>query len=377
MVEGWRVEAPAAEAFAIDLGRGDGVESRVFVLLDRREHPDGVVAAGCAGGPCDGETLETIVPRDFEGGSDPERVDTPVVARALLQACRRAADPGREIPPELAIALTLLARPVFGDPEALPVVPVDPTDVALGDPDLELAVDPAEDEDEALARIDALLREYLPPLAPDDPSDRRDTDLFVGNAMLGYKAHYSDGLLGGWPLEELTEFMLEFWPRKVTADHDAELGAPASISRFLGFLDARDSLSGASRQRLARAVSELLEPFVDGCAEPPTGDRPSPRSCAPPVPASTSTTTTRSRPTSMSTGHPPGRARPHQPTPGHTIGAARDARPQRTHGVATAGRPTTAPGRTSDRREGGSSRPPSARCRRLSSSAADGPPRSG
>jgi hypothetical protein len=243
----------------------------VFVVLDRREHPDGVVAAGCGGGPCDGETLEMIVPRDFEGGSDPERVDTPVIASALLKGCRRAADTGREIPPELAIALTLLARPVLGDPEALPVLPVDSTDVALDDPDLELAVDPAEDEDEALARIDALLREYeheyLPLLASDNQRDRRDTDLFVANAMLSYKAHYSDGLLGDWPLEELTEFMLEFWPRKVTADDDTELGAPASISRFLGFLDARDSLSGASRKRLARAVSELLEPFIDSCVD--------------------------------------------------------------------------------------------------------------
>jgi hypothetical protein len=269
VVEAWRVEASAAEAFAIDLGRGDGVESRVFVLLDRRGHPDGVVAAGCGGGPRDGETLEMIVPRDFEGGSDPERVDTPVIASALLKGCRRAADTGREIPPELAIALTLLARPVLGDPEALPVLPVDPTDVALDDPDLELAVDPAEDE--AQARIDALLREYeheyLPLLASDNQRDRRNTDLFVANAMLSYKAHYSDGLLGDWPLEELTEFMLEFWPRKVTADDDTELGAPASISRFLGFLDARDSLSGASRKRLARAVSELLEPFIDSCVD--------------------------------------------------------------------------------------------------------------
>jgi hypothetical protein len=161
---------------------------------------------------------------------------------------------------------------VLGDPEALPALPVDPTDVAVDDPDPELAVDPAEDEEEALARIDTLLgeyeREYLPLLAPDDQRDRRDADLFVANAMLGYKAHYSDGLLGDWPLEELAEFMLEFWPRKVTADHDAELGAPASITRFLGFLDARDSLSGASRKRLARAVSELLEPFVDACVDP-------------------------------------------------------------------------------------------------------------
>lgn len=272
VIEAWRVESPVAEALAFDLGRDDGVESRVFLLVDRREDSAGVVVAGCAGGPCDDETLEMIVPRDFDGGSEPERIDLATLAGALRRGCERAAAAGREASPELAVALTVAARPVLGNPEALPLLAVDPDDVTFDEPDPGLLVDPLEDESRTQATVESLLEEYehnyLPQLGREDPPDRCDTDLFVANAMLSYKANYSDGQLGDWPVDELSEFMLEWWPRKVSADEGTELTAPASISRFLGFLDARDSLSGSNPKRLAEAITELLEPFLDACEDP-------------------------------------------------------------------------------------------------------------
>ncbi len=272
VIEAWRVQSPAAEAFAFDLGRGDGVESRVFVLLDRREDPAGVVVAGCAGGPCEGETLERIVPDDFDGGSEPERIPATELARALNAGCERAAAADRRISAELAVALTVAARPVLGDPEALAVLAVDPEDVTFDEPDPDLLVDPIEDENRTATTIESLLEEYehdyLPLLPAGDPPDRHRTDLFVAHTMLSYKAQYADGQLADWPVGELAEFMLYWWPRKVTADQDAELTAPASISRFLGFLHARDSLSGSNPKRLRSAITELLEPFLDACDDP-------------------------------------------------------------------------------------------------------------
>jgi hypothetical protein len=269
VVEAWRVSAPAADGFAVDLGRRGRVESRLFVIVDRRDDPAGVVSAGCAGAPCEGESLEQIVPVDFAGGSDPERIDTPTLAEALQSACECASAARTELPADLVIALTLLARPVLGDPDALPVLAVDPTSATVDEIDSDIAVDLENHERAGYAVIDALIteyeQEYLPFLADSGRNVAADTDLFVANTMLDYKASYSDGLLGDWTLAELMDFMLEFWPRKVTADEDTEIGAPVSIVRFLAFLDDRGSLSGSSRKRLIRAVGDLVEPFLDAC----------------------------------------------------------------------------------------------------------------
>lgn len=213
-----------------------------------------------------------IVPNHFDGASEPEWIDTATLVEAVRGGWERAAASKRRISPELAVALTIAARPVLGDPDALPALPVDPDDLTFEEPDPELIVDPVEDEDRSVAAIQSLLeeyeREYLPLLESAGPPDRVGMDLFVAHAMLSYKAQYSNGKLGDWPLEELEEFMLEWWPRKVSADEDTELTAPASISRFLGFLDARDSLSGSNPKRLANAITELLEPFLDTCEDP-------------------------------------------------------------------------------------------------------------
>lgn len=49
VIEAGRVQSPAADGLAFDLARARGIESRVFLLLDRREDPAGVLVAGCVG----------------------------------------------------------------------------------------------------------------------------------------------------------------------------------------------------------------------------------------------------------------------------------------------------------------------------------------
>jgi hypothetical protein len=193
----------------------------------------------------------------------------PTLAKTLQSACERASAAATALPADLVIALTLLARPVLGDPDALPLLAVDPTSATVDEIDSGIAVDLENHERAGLAVIDALMteyeQEYLPFLADSGRNVDPDADLFVANTMLDYKAGYSDGLLGDWTLAELMDFMLEFWPRKVAADEDTEIGAPVSIVRFLAFLDDRGSLSGSSRKRLIRAAGDLVEPFLDAC----------------------------------------------------------------------------------------------------------------
>jgi hypothetical protein len=61
--------------------------------------------------------------------------------------------------------------------------------------------------------------------------------------------------------------LLDWWPRKVIADRETEQAAPVAILSFLGFLDARDSLSGGSLDELADTLDTLSEPFLDACED--------------------------------------------------------------------------------------------------------------
>jgi hypothetical protein len=85
--------------------------------------------------------------------------------------------------------------------------------------------------------------------------------------MLSYKLNYADGLLGHWPPSEVEELLLDWWPRKVIADRETQQAAPVAVLSFLGFLDARDSLSGGSLDELADTLDTLSEPFLDACED--------------------------------------------------------------------------------------------------------------
>jgi hypothetical protein len=266
VTEAWRVADEEAEAFAFDLRRGvlDEVESRAFVLLDRRVDAAGRLAVGCAGPPEDEEPLASLLPDLIEGR--PQPVAASDAAAAIRGAWERTDAAGDAVPAELAVALTVLERPLLGDGHELPALRVDPSDVLYGEPDERLAVDVLEDEGHAYATVDRLFDEF------GDHVERRFPDVelplaFVADSMLSYKLNYADGLLGHWPASELAAFLLDWWPRKVIADRATEQAAPAAILSFLGFLEARDSLSGGSLGELSDALEELSEPFLDACED--------------------------------------------------------------------------------------------------------------
>jgi hypothetical protein len=266
VTEAWRVANDEAEAFAFDLRRDvlDEVESRAFVLLDRRVDAAGRLAVGCAGSPEDEEPLALLLADLIDGR--PQPVGAPDAAAAIRGAWERTDAAGDAVPAELAVALTLLERPLLGDGHELPALRIDPSDVFYVEPDERLAVDVLEDEAYAYATVDRLFDEF------GDHVERclRDVELplvFVADSMLTYKLNYADGLLGHWPPSELAAFLLDWWPRKVIADRATEQAAPAAILAFLGFLDARDSLSGGPLGELSDVLAELGEPFLDACED--------------------------------------------------------------------------------------------------------------
>ena len=266
VTEAWRVADEEAEAFAFDLRRGvlDEVESRAFVLLDRRVDAAGRLAVGCAGPPEDDAPLASLLADLIDGR--PQPVAAADAAAAIRGAWERTDAAGDAVPAELAVALTLLERPLLGDDHEPPALRVDPSDLLYGEPDERLAVDVLDDEERACATVDRLLDEF------GDHVERRFPDVelplaFVADSMLTYKLNYADGLLGHWPPPELAAFLLDWWPRKVIADRETEQAAPVAILSFLGFLAARDSLSGGSLGELSDALEELEEPFLDACED--------------------------------------------------------------------------------------------------------------
>ena len=91
---------------------------------------------------------------------------------------------------------------------------------------------------------------------------RRD---FVASTMLQWKGGYDDGRLGRWTRADLAEYLLDYFPRKVSVDQETLHAVPECVRAFLGFLDARGSLSGAPLEQLEQTCEALREDF-EGCA---------------------------------------------------------------------------------------------------------------
>ena len=79
--------------------------------------------------------------------------------------------------------------------------------------------------------------------------------------MLQWKGGYDDGRLGRWTQADLAEYMLDYFPRKVSVDEETLTAVPECVRAFLGFLDARGSLSGEPLEQLEHACEELREEF--------------------------------------------------------------------------------------------------------------------
>jgi hypothetical protein len=199
----------------------------------------------------------------LEGGDD---ADSPVSITAEELAARVVAAAGRAVEMDIALghdagpALPLIARALTGDPGGVPWPDVLPP---WEDEDAELIVDAAEDEEGFHRVMDELLEEfeehakatYRPEGAVWEHGD------FVASSMLQWKGGYGDGNLGRWTEMDVAEFLLDYFPRKVSMDEPALDAVPECVRAFLGFLDARGSLSGEPLEELERASEEMEDDF--------------------------------------------------------------------------------------------------------------------
>ena len=134
----------------------------------------------------------------------------------------------------------------------------------------ELIVDAAEDEDHFEAVMQLLLDElekFATASYPSGGAVWRHAD-FVASTMLQWKGGYDDGRLGRWTAEDLAEYMLGYFPRKVSVEPETLADVPECIVAFLRLLDDRGSLSGEPLEELEQVCTELREEFQARAGSP-------------------------------------------------------------------------------------------------------------
>ena len=194
--------------------------------------------------------------RELLAGAD-GTVTQPIAADELADrvhaAAQRAIDAEIALGPEAGPALPVVSRALTGDPTGLPR----PSLLApWEEDDAELIVDAAEDEEGFHRLMDQLLDEFEQHARATYPPDGVvwENGDFVASTMLQWKGGYDDGRLGRWTQADLAEYMLDYFPRKVSADDETLAAVPECVRAFLGFLAARGSLSGEPLEQLERGL---------------------------------------------------------------------------------------------------------------------------
>lgn len=92
---------------------------------------------------------------------------------------------------------------------------------------------------------------------------------FVAHTMLDWKLDHADGELLRWDIGDLREYLLDWFPRKVTCDAETIPLAPAAVAEFLRFLDAADLLEAPVPLRSLTAAVERLAPAFERASRDP------------------------------------------------------------------------------------------------------------
>jgi hypothetical protein len=255
-----QVRDDEAELIAAVLGRPGIADRQVAVFGIEHEQTGGALIESALAPPepaADAREVLDGVP----GAPAPERIGADELRRRVIAAAQRAVD--LEIAPdyESAVALPVLSRVLTGDPGTLPHLPAVPW--IDDDDDEALRVDAAEGEEGFHAVLETLredLEQHARTHHPPGGAMWEHGD-FVASTMLEWKGNYGDGHLGRWTREDLAEFLLEYFPRKVTVDEESLAVIPDCALGFLQFLAARGSLSGEPLELLEDALHELRGEF--------------------------------------------------------------------------------------------------------------------
>ncbi|HEU0316007.1 MAG TPA: hypothetical protein VFR49_01690 [Solirubrobacteraceae bacterium] len=265
--EATRIAADGAELLVLVLGRPGTRRLQVAMLGIELEETAGALVECVLTPPLPAREARSMLAEALAGGGTPEPIGIEALAARVAAAAQRAKDLGVALGPEAALAMPVLGRALTGDPAGLPRPETVPP---WEDDDPELIVDAAEDESGFHELIDRLLNEleeWARASCPPEGPMWRSGD-FVASAMLEWKGGYGDGRLGRWTGEDLAEFLLDYFPRKVSVHEETVEDVVDCVISFLAFLDQRESLSGEPLEVLEEACDELRAEFLTAQADP-------------------------------------------------------------------------------------------------------------
>ncbi|MGH2713858.1 MAG: hypothetical protein ACRDM7_08240, partial [Thermoleophilaceae bacterium] len=266
-----------------DLRRGRVGEGELIVANMRRPRHRGVQAAlvefehwDC-GPVVVGGMLTEPAPAAEAGAlldglaTDLEAVDADELIASLGSAVDHMAAHDLALPGELGAVMPLLARALTGDAAGLGELHYELPDAGrenapAGEP---YVVDAAEDEDGFFAAVEELRDRFqaYAKASITPPSPVWEAGDFVVSSMLEWKGGYGDGRLVHWTRGGIAECLLEFFPRKVSADDYVIERAPACAAAFMEFLAAAKLLAGDPVEALSGLCAELRPEFEAACRD--------------------------------------------------------------------------------------------------------------
>jgi hypothetical protein len=257
--EAVRIEGASVELLDALLRRPGAREVQAAMLAIEHEHTGGALVDCALAPPARFQDARELLD-GIDGASAPEPVAPGELAARAVAAARRAV--GREIAlgHQAGPALPIVSRALTGDPAG------PPRPVVLApweDDDPKLIVDAADDEDgfqRVMEMLLAELEQHAKATYPPDDVVWEHGD-FVASTMLQWKGGDQDGRLGRWARANLSEYLLDYFPRKVSVHDDTLAAVPDCVRAFLGFLDERGSLTGEPLEQLEHALDELRDEF--------------------------------------------------------------------------------------------------------------------
>ena len=129
-----------------------------------------------------------------------------------------------------------------------------------------LEVDYTDDIDRCMRVIAELTEEYERyvetehAICPDCPVVR--SGPFVVYSMLEWKAIYGDGRLDHWTVGDIHVYLLEHFPRKVSATRQLLRDTPTCVRDFVYFMSDRGTLAGEDSGVLADAAEDAFDEFL-------------------------------------------------------------------------------------------------------------------
>ena len=248
-----------AEVLAALLVRDDGSEVQAAIFGIEHRESGGALVECVLASPAPADEARDLIDA-VDGAEPPQPIEPQELTRRVIAAAQRSIKGGFALSADAGPALPIISRALTGDPHGIPR----PEMMAPWEQDdPELVVDAAEDEKEFQRLMDLLLDEleqYVRANIPPESAVWQHGD-FIATTMLQWKGGYDDGRLARWTSADLAEYLLDYFPRKVTVDAETLDAVPECVKAFLAFMQARGSLSGEPLEVLEQAVDVLGEEF--------------------------------------------------------------------------------------------------------------------